>query len=366
MHRFGAWLVIATSACHVTTRTETTRPGATERVSLPDGAIARPTTLVLSEAGTLRFVEPLECPTEEIVTSVTTIEVATGPNLATFVVGVIATAVGGVMTVRGVTGDGTRDPVMYAGAAGLAIGLPLAIGPWLGHRVELQAGGETAPVRRAGPGVPCGARPVGARAATLTIRDIEVRGGIDADGVFAISPFQLIDAYAPATIPAWDVSAVVETDGGERTITTVLEAGALASRAAAFLAGADFVTRIEPMRMVPGVSAGTLRVSLTSTTGGPAIRVVLPVKNDGPGDAWALRGQLTSSTKAVDGRMIYIGHLARGAATSRELLIPLTHDAADAIRGSELELSIELRDAHGTAPVTPIRFRGAVLGDAPR
>ena len=44
--------------------------------------------------------------------------------------------------------------------------------------------------------------------------------------------------------------------------------------------------------------------------------------NAGPGDAWALRGQI-------------------------------------------VELSVELRDGHDTAPSTPVQFRGALL-EAPR
>jgi hypothetical protein len=43
------------------------------------------------------------------------------------------------------------------------------------------------------------------------------------------------------------------------------------------------------------------------------------------------------------------------------------HDAAtDALRNATTDLSIELRDAHGTAPTTPVRFRGTILVDAPR
>jgi hypothetical protein len=150
-------------------------------------------------------------------------------------------------------------------------------------------------------------------------------------------------------------------------VTTVIEGGMLAARAPAFLAAAKtFDPKIEPMRLVPGIVPGTLRVSLTSTGDGPALRVVLPIKNDGPGDAWAVRGLIESSTTALDGRVLYIGHLAKGAGLARELLIPLTLPAADSIKGSSIEMSVELRDAHGTAPQNPIRFRGAVLGDAPR
>jgi len=365
MHR-GIALALVASACHVTVHTETTHPGKIERIQHAEGAIAHRPTLVLTDAGLLRFVEPLECPTEEIVETVAGTEVATRPNLATFVIGIIATSIGGVLAVRGLASDDRSNPATFAGIGGLGVGLPLAIGPWIGTRTVLRPGPATAPVRRPGPSEPCGARALVAKSATLTVRGIEVHGAIDRDGVFSISPYQLVDAFDTKQVPAWDVSAVVDAEGRPRTVTAVLESGTLTQRAPAFLATATFDSKIEPMRLVPGVVAGTLRVSMTSTRDGPALRVVLPIKNDGPGDAWAVRGQLTSPTKAVDGRVIYVGHLAKGAAVSRELLIPLTQTAADSLKGASIEVSIELRDAHGTAPQTPVRFRGSVLGDAPR
>jgi hypothetical protein len=92
----------------------------------------------------------------------------------------------------------------------------------------------------------------------------------------------------------------------------------------------------------------------------------MPLRNDGPGDAWQLRGQIAApAAPAIDGRMIYIGHLAKGAAVSSELVIPLSRTAAAALRGQAIDVSVELRDAHGTAPTTPVRFRGP-LGDASR
>jgi len=365
MHRGIALLLVAT-ACHVKVHTETTRPGKVVRTQRPEGAIAHRPTLVLTDAGMLRFVEPLECPTEEVVETISGTEISTRPNLATFVVGVITASVGGVLAVRGLTSSDRSNPATFAGIGALGVGLPFAIGPWIGTRTELTPGPPAAAVRRPGPSEPCGARALPARSATLTVHGVEVHGAIDRDGVFSVSPYQLVDAYATKQVPAWDVSAVVDAEAGPQTITTVLEGGDLARRAPAFLAAATFEAKVEPMRLVPGVVAGTLRVSLTSTTAGPAVRVVLPIKNDGPGDAWAVRGQITSSTKAVDGRVIYVGHLAKGATLSRELLIPLTAPAADAIKGASIEVSIELRDAHGTAPQTPVRFRGSVLGDAPR
>ncbi len=358
-------LSLALAGCHVVSQTETTRPGHTERVPDRERAIARRPTLVVTDAGTLRFIEPLECPTEERVTTATSIEIATEPNLATFVVGVVATAVGGLLLVNGLSDGARANPYTYGGLGSALVGLPLAIAPWLGTGTELRAGPEGERTRP-GPSELCGERALAARSATLSMRGIEVHGRIARDGTFAISPYQLVDAYDPSAIPAWEISATIDAEGGARAVAVVLEASALARHATDYLAHADFDASIQPLQLVPNIRAGTLRVSLTATADGPALRLVLAVENDGPGDAFALRGQIISSTKAVDGRMIYVGRLAASAATTRELLIPLTDAAADAIRGASIDLAVELRDAHGTAPAAPVRFRGAVLGDAPR
>lgn len=363
------WCLTVATACHVTSQSELTRPGTTTRVPHPEGAIARRPTLVLTDEGTLRFVEPLACPTEEVVTEQRAVELERGPNLATFVVGVIATAVGGILTVRGANDDeGAANPFTFAGAASLAAGLPLAIGPWIGNGTELRPLAPGAPVRRPGPSEPCGERALAATAATLTVRGLEVYGRVDARGAFAVSPYTLADAYeAPAAAAAWDIAARVDTPAGPRTVTVVIEGPALAARAPRFLAHADFDARVETLRLVPGIVPGTLRVSLTQTPDGPAARIVLAVKNDGPGPAYGLRGHVAApGTPALDGRVLYFGHVPKGEARSRELLIPLAPAAAETLRNATIELALELRDAHGTAPPTPVRFRGAILVDAPR
>jgi hypothetical protein len=359
----AAWSAIAgAAACHVVVRGETTRSVATERAVHPEGAIARRPTVVMTDAGRLRFVEPLECPTEEIARQRTTIEIATRPNLATFTVGVIATTLGGVMLASGLMSSRAGEsPYTYLGLASVGAGAPLVIGPWLGNGIALGDGGESSPVRRPGPSQPCGERPLAARAATLEVDGIEVHGAVDRDGVFAIAPYEWLDAYGPAQLRSAAVTATVDGAGGARTVTAVLEAATLANHAASFLAHADFDARVEPLQRVPAIAAGPVRASLTSTGGGPALRVVLPLRNDGPGDAWGLRGQIAApATPAIDGRMIYVGRLPRGAAVSRELVIPLAARTAAALRGAAIEFSVELRDAHGTAPATPVRFRGPV------
>ncbi len=361
------------AGCHVVTRGEITRPGATERVGQGNDPTPGRPTLVLSDAGTLRFVEPLECSTEELVREQHAVETTTGPNLATFVVGVISSAVGGVLVVRGVAGgERASDPGLLTGGVLVAAGLPFAIGPWIGNGTTLEPLPDRAPVRRAGPRTACGERPLAARAATLVVQGIEIHGSVDRDGAFAVSPFAIVDAFA-ASSPALAIAARIETATGARAhaldavIDTVIDGATIARHAPAFLARADFDARIEPMRVLPGIVAGTLRASLTSLEGEPAVRIVLPIHNDGPGDAFALRGEVTApGTPAIDGRILYVGRVAKGAAITRELLIPVTRSAAEALRNATLDLGIELRDAHGTAPTTPVRFRGPIFVDAPR
>jgi hypothetical protein len=363
-------LLLAPSACHVVSQSELVRPGPAERIRRTEAAAPRPPELVLA-GDRLRFIERLECPTEEVIAEQRALELVTRPNLATFVVGVIASSAGAILTIRGASDAHAVNPFLAGGLAALAGGLPLAIGPWIGNHTELRPVPGAEPVRRPGPAEPCGDRPASARAATLAVRGIEVHGRVDRAGVFAISPYQLVDAFEVSAAAALDLTAELEAPAGAggraRTVQAVIAGGALAGGAKAFLARADFDPAIEPVRLVPNIAAGTLRLSLASTDDGPAVRVVLPLRNDGPGPAFALRGHLTApGAPAIDGRVIYVGRLANGAAATRELLIPIREAAAAALRNAPLEASIELRDAHGTAPATPVRFRGALLVDAPR
>jgi hypothetical protein len=242
----------------------------------------------------------------------------------------------------------------------------MAIGPWIGDRIERSDATDRGVrwLRRPGPSQPCGERGFAAASATLAVSGLEIHGAVDREGVFAISPFAWVDAYSAAQAVSAAVTATLETRGGPRTIEAVLDADALARRAASFRAHADFDARIEPLVRVPGIAGGTIAASLVSG-GEPAVRVVLALRNDGPGDAWGLRGQITApSLPAIDGRIIYVGKLAKGA-VSRALIIPVTAATAAALRGQTIEFSVELRDAHGTAPATPIRFRGAIRDGSP-
>ena len=142
-----------------------------------------------------------------------------------------------------------------------------------------------------------------------------------------------------------------------RTIAAVLDRSALAAAAPSFLAHTSVDMHVEPLRLVPDLTDATLRARIDD---GPTVVLRLTLRNDGPGPAWAVRGHVVApAVPAIDGRIIYIGAVAKGATLSRELRVPVSSAAAGALRGA-VDISVELRDAHGTAPTTPARFRGSL------
>jgi hypothetical protein len=349
----GVAFVLVAAGCHVVARTETLRPSQLERIPHRDQPRPGPPALVLTGTGELRFVETLACPTEELVATTGTVEVATRPNLATFVVGVIATSAGGVLLAQSI-GNGELDPAGGAGMAFLAGGLPLAIGPWLGNGTRLEPGPQRPPERRPGPNEPCGERPLVVSGAVVHMDpgSLEVRGAIDANGTFEVSPFAVADAFYAHTFGSLELRATLD-DG--RTIIGTIDGGALTRAAPAFLAKAGIDARVEPMQLVPDLSGGTLRARLD--TG--AVTLVLALHNAGPGPAWAVRGRVIAhEVPAIDGRVMYIGAMAKGATITRELVIPMPAAAAAALHGTTVDIAIELQDAHRTAPATPVRYRG--------
>jgi len=357
------------AGCHVVSTVEVVRPGKTEHVVQKDRVSAGAPRVVVTEAGLLRFVEPQICQTRDVIEQRATTETIEEPNIAAFVVGIVATAAGGVAFTAGAfEEEPAGSPVFWSGTLGLLLGLPLAIGPWIGLDRSLVLGRALPPLEKAGAPEPCGDRPLTGRSATISIDSADVRGRVSADGVFSIPPLALLDAYAPQRFRPLEVTAILEGEGGtSRTISTVLEVGRLAERAPHYLKALEHHdATIGRFEIVPNLAAGTLRVSLTSTSDGPAVRVVLPLQNSGPGEAWGVRGQLDTPIRALDKRMIYFGHIAKDEVMSREVIIPVAPDVASMLRGATIQVAVELRDGHGTAPETLVKFDGAVLIDAPR
>jgi hypothetical protein len=352
--RAGLAAAVVLAACHVTTRTEVTRTGGAKVVERPETARAQPATIEVTPDGKLRFVEPLVCDADVFADVTPEIQVARRPNYASVVVGIVAFGIGAVATVVAATGDdAASSPVFYGGIGLLAAGGPLAIAPLVGNRTTTEPG----ELRRELQGkreAPCGVRPVEARAATLAVRDLRVFGAIQPDGVFAVSPFQWIDAFAVGEIPAWDIRARFVGTG--EIVERVLDASRFNTAAPGFLASAGVDGSIEPLRKVPNVSIGTVRVTRTSA---PALRIAMPVVNAGPGVAWQLRARVSAPHAEVDGRILYLGRIAPNESRTGELIIPLSADADTAIRGAKLPITLVLVDGHRTVALTA-RFDGAV------
>jgi hypothetical protein len=356
VHRRAWLLALVAAGCHVRSQVTTTRPGPDSPVALPGGTPrALPATVELTPDGHLRFVQPLLCPADIYVTVEKTETIHRDPNLATVVVGIVVAVAGAVIAVNGL---GKSNPGEEAlGGAGVVLGAPFAIAPWIGNGDR----DRTLPderVRKGSGEVDCGTRPVAAKRAKVTSGRFVAYGAVDSDGVFEVSPFTWVDAFDPASQPALDLT--IELDG-EQTISAVLEASAFAGKRDPFFTGLGIDASVETLQKVPGLEPGTLRVTSRTIDGRPYLRLVLPLANRGPGDAWQVRGVISSDDPEVDGRVMYIGHLAKGESVTGELLIPLSSTMS-----GELELSMDLREAHGAGPQTPVTYEGRVLEDVPK
>ncbi|HEU0033176.1 MAG TPA: hypothetical protein VFQ53_21235 [Kofleriaceae bacterium] len=351
--------VVALAGCHVVERTETLRPHLTQQ--LVDEAHARDAgaaTIVLATDGHLRFVQPRACPSTNVRRQHRVIELETRPNIATFVVGMIATSIGGILIVRGAA-DGT-GLYTVAGLGLVAGGGPLAIAPWVGNGTTRTKDGERT-LREAGPEVACGDRALAAGRATLQVGGLEVRGTIDDRGVFEVPVFDLVDVFEQPRPLA--IRATLDAGGA---IDAVIDGpDALETRRA--LRERWRQPKQTAQSGAPDLRPGPLRASLTATANGPAVRVVLRLANLGTGSAWDVRGAIVApGTPAIDGRMLYAGTLAAREQRDLEVRIPVTDAVAATLRNATIALSIELRDAEHAAPTTPIQLRGPILVDAPR
>jgi hypothetical protein len=349
------------AACHTRSVVTTTQPGPGRAVLHRDQARAMPPTIAISDDGRVRFVTPLRCAADVMVDLERVDTVTIEPNLAAFVVGVIVTAVGGIALTLGVTDDAPASaPATYLGVGAIAAGLPVALGPWFGNGVD-DVAGATETVRTGATEEPCGEAPVVARTASLHAAGLQAFGAVDADGVFAVSPFSFVDAFAVGERPALDVTAHLVWADGFTTIEAVIDAADLARGRDGFFAGAGIDARVEPLRKVPRLAGGQVSVArLAGDDGGARLRIVVPVTNEGPGDAWQLRAVVAADHPELDGRILYIGHLPARRSIDAELVVPLSQAADAAIGAGAVRLEVLLRDAHGTAPASPLRFRGQV------
>jgi len=356
----------AAAACHVTVRLDDLRPGRTEHVVHRDRARTAPPALEATADGRLRFVVPLACPANDVVEMQRSTVVETRPNLATFVVGVIVTAVGGVGTGIALSNDHpARRPLTYVAPGAVVAGLVLAIAPFVGNRRDRVYGGVDRVVR-AEHEERCGERPLSASGAVVMWHGLRMVGTIDGDGYFSRSPYEVVDAFAAGRGPDLDLGADVDLTSGHVALQAVVAARALIAGKDAYLRGLGIDAGYQPLRKVPRVEPGHLRVSRTTRHGHPILRVALPLKNDGPGDAWQVRGVIGCDQPEVDGRMIYAGRVPSHGAVEAHAEIPLSVDADRALAGGDLHLTVTLADADQTVSDTPVAFDGPILNDVPR
>ncbi len=357
----------AITACHVTSRYQDTRRGETRRERADAAPRPLPPSMEVSPDGRFRFVEPFVCAMENV-TELATFDVERDrPNAATLVVGVITASLGAVAAVAGWSSDDAAgSPLSYLGPAGVVVGLPLAIGPLVGHDTARVPTG-TQELRTAGGEEPCGTRPLVGTRATVRWSGLEVAGAIDADGYFSASPFSFVDAFDVGRIPALVLDIEIERDGAEPLpMEVVLDAAALADARDGYFARAGIDATVEPLRKVPRLVAGELRVSRVRRDADRGLRLVLPLANDGPGDAMGVRLSVNAAGAELDGRFVYVGRVPAKSQREIDAVIPISDRADRALAGDDLELAVIVRDAHGTAPDAPVRFRGRVLSDPSR
>jgi hypothetical protein len=342
---------MACAACHVTSRTEVREAVSRRDEPHLETARALEPTVVLAD-GAFRFVEPLLCRSDEVVELAPEIQRQKKPNLATFVVGVVATLGGAVAGISALADDNPGDnPLTYAGGAGIVVGLPLAIGPWIGNSTTTELGVKRTE-RRAGRDVPCGSRPITDAVAHLTIGEREVYAALGADGALAVSPFTWIDAFDQTGGPAFAVRAELRGRSSTRVVERVFEAGALAPWREAFLASTRLDVSVEGLRAVPRLEIADVSIGHVLIGSQETLRVRLGMRNKGPGEAWQVRVRIGAANPELDGRIVYLGHIAKNATTTGELWVPVSPSAGNALTGSGtgasvvLPLGLNVTDAH--------------------
>lgn len=364
MSRVAVVLALA-AGCHSSIHYTDTRTGETRREQLEGAPRALPAAVTVTDAGRLRFIEPLVC-RYQTVTDLASFDVErVRPNAAILIVGVVATALGVVATATGLSSDDVAgSPLTYAGIAGIGAGLPLVIGPLVGNGTARNPTGVTELVRPAAE-ERCGERPISAQHATLLWDGLRAEGTVDGDGLFSLSAFDFVDAFDVGRLPALVFAIDLDRPDGRLRLDAVIDAGALAGGRDGFFKSRGLdgtVIPIAEMKKVPQLEVGLLAVSLSP---GPSLRVSLPLDNIGPGDAYGVRLMLASSNPEIDGRIVYLGRVPAHGHAVFDAVIPLSIDGERAVQSGAATFSALLRDAHGVSPTTPVRFRGQVLRTGP-
>ena len=339
--------------CHVTSRVDETI------LSKPSWQAHEPAekTLLSPQAfvtpvGTLRFFSPAMCMSDFISTQKTYRTVTKSPNMATIVVGLITTSLGIVFTVSELSGeDPGGSPTTYLGATAALAGLPLVVGPFVGNTKEKQLVSTNEIQHKTGRAA-CGKVPLGQARAVIRTDHTTIRGIVNEQGTFSISPFEWVDAYQIDKTPSTDLQVAVHfPNTSTKTFRTLLLASALVKGRDGFFSSTGVKGEIQQLDRVPRLKVSGFRISNDPAMQGQQAVVSFTVSNNGPGDAWGVRGRLHSPDPELNGRMAYVGHLPARSRVTKHIRI-----SKSAPIQRTTQLALRLLDAHNTAPGTPLRW----------
>ncbi len=360
--------MLALGGCHVIRDIDDVRlgPVRTGEPGPTSGATAGAATALVDAGGALRLVRPSLCRAPQVQQHDELVRHVVSPNLATFVVGVVATSLGLIGTVVGLSDDDAAGhPLTYAGPVTLGTGLAFAIGPWLGGETTTSMIGSRQ-VEVGSVDVPCGDSPLTATDAVVAIDGHRSHGKLDELGRYAWPMFTWIDAFdaqpAAHSVEAW-VDEAAAARGAPADVLGALDVGAVAGARAAFLATLGIDTSAPALDKIPEVSLARPTVRWHAATG--TLVIGLGISNAGAGDAWHVRLRLTSSHRELDGRVIYVGRLRAGETVTPRLEVPLTDAGRASLVGHNVSLDVRGFDAHNTIRAAAARYDGLVLADMP-
>ncbi len=353
---------LAMAGCHSMVRIDETTRGATSLRPRKGPNRLGALTVGVANDGSFRAEQPTWCPHDIMVKRRHYIIDRKRPNVATFIVGLIAVSLGGVAAAVGASDDRpSSSPFTWAGVAAIGVGLPLAIGPFIGNTSTRRGTGEDT-ARQGSKWVRCGTTPAAASHAVLQWGDTRIPSPVSSEGRFSVSAFDLVDAFQLSRTPALSLSATMTTASGPRKASVFIGTKALTRARAGFFRRMKIDGDVQPLRKVPRLETRSLLITRSTVAGEPSIIVELAVENTGPGAAWGVRGAIAAALPEVDARVIYLGRVPAHSTGRGRVVIPMTDARANLL---DARIAVVLHDAHKTTNATPYRFRGPVLNARP-
>lgn len=349
--------------CHVRSDVLDTRLTNTQREVDRAASHAGTARIVVAPGGSLRFEVPQFCDAAENRELTTHEHTTVRPNMATFVVGLIATSVGITVSAQAfANGEVLSNPTSFAGPTATIVGATLVIGPWLGNRSE-ERFVKREYVRRPIAAQECGTRPIGPANVQLDVAGRKLVGALDENGMLDLSPFDFMDAHDPEKLESWNITAQLTTAEGSHHLEGVVEAARFATQREAFLKQRA-LNQVGPFEKVATLHDSSVAAYWQQSATGARVRIHAAVVNGGPGTAWALRAALSANVPELDGRVIYFGNVPKNGSAERDVFVPIAPQVAAALKGTPLVLGLTFNDEYGSVAPTPAQYSGMMLVDA--